>query len=197
VSFTACSLLVTDRLPSGYQAEQGVMPSCDQSNLPAGVDLLFFLGTGIGALAAFDAAANPPARVAPGDPTPSENYAAGASLGAAALLTGYSMLVGFDRTSTCRSAVEAAGFESHGSRDWVWPTLILLTVGAAAAARGGGGNGAAFDPDACTAYAIRTAPVAMERTRAPSLDRGRARITAAFRSGCSRRRVAAGCRVRT
>lgn len=156
LNFSACSLLVTDKLASGYQVQPGEMPPCDQSNLPAGVDLLLFLGTGIGAIAAFDRAANPHSMPDADDATPSENYAAGASLGAAALLTGYSMLAGFDRTSSCRSAVEEAGFEPNGARDWVWPTLILLTVGAAAAARGGG-NTSVIDPDACTAYAIRTA----------------------------------------
>ena len=156
MSFSACSLLVTDKLPRGYQVQQGEVPPCDQSNLPAGVDLLLFLGTGVGAIAAFDRAANPQAMPDADDATSSENYAAGVSLSAAALLTGYSMLAGFDRTSTCRSTVEAAGFESSGGRDWVLPTLILLTAGAAAAARGGGSTGV-IDPDACTAYAIRTA----------------------------------------
>lgn len=89
----------------------------------------------------------------PPDPKTPDSHSgealAAVAVGGLAVLTGYSMVVGFNRSSECRDATQAAGIEPDGSRDWVWPWVILFTVGGAALI--------SRDPDQCSAGAVRTA----------------------------------------
>lgn len=125
---SACSLIVTDPLPPGHQIQHGVLPHCTQSNGAAGVDLLLALFSAGGAAAAASDASNPNL------PADEKEGAAPAAvvLGGLAVLTTYSMVRGFQKSSTCRKAVEAAGFESHGAHNWLIAPLVLFTAAAAA-----------------------------------------------------------------
>jgi len=144
VALSSCSLLVTTPLPSHYEPTQGQEPECSQSNWAAGMDMIFMLGFGIGTIAAADVATSPATGSASQD---TSSYAAGAvALGAATLLTGYSMVRGFQRSSACRDAVRDAGLEPHGDNDWLRTWAVFLTIGGAALA---GASGASADPDLC------------------------------------------------
>jgi hypothetical protein len=147
---SACSLIVTDPLPPGHQIQYGVMPACSQSNGAAGVDLLLGLFSAGGAAAAASDAGNP-------NLTPEEKEGAAPAaviLGSVAVLAAYSMVRGFQKSSSCRAAVDAAGFQSSGGNNWVLPPLILFTAAAAASSSG---SPRPVDADLCPPGGIQTA----------------------------------------
>jgi hypothetical protein len=148
---------------SNYQPTQFVAPDCSQSNWAAGVDMMLMLGTGIASGIETSTAASEPAVTTSSQQT--SDIEAAIALGGLALLTGYSMVRGFQKSSDCRSATEAAGIPSRGENDWLISWAVLLTVGAAALARAGG------DPDSCSPGAVHTA-VCRDGWESCSLHRG-------------------------
>lgn len=138
------------------------VPDCRQSNLDAGFDLLFAVLSVAGAAAALDDNNRP-------DVTADDrqgNEIAAVGLGGLAVLTTYSMFVGFSRSSACRDVVRASGYEPYGANDWLLPPVILITAGAAAAAVNNRTNAPAttptstapaYDEDLCAPGATPTA----------------------------------------
>lgn len=170
VILQGCSLIATRPLSTGYIVEHGVKPDCSQSNWAAGTDVLFALFGGIGSIAAADEAASPtPVYDGGSGMTSGELAATAVGLGAFTVVTLYSAVKGFDRSSTCRSAVAEAGFPTRGDKDWLWP-FIIFAAAAIASSKSGGGASQQGDPDSCGPYDRRTA-VCRDGTYSCSLHR--------------------------
>jgi len=86
--------------------------------------MLTMFATVIGAGVAMDEVANPEL-ASDGRSSDEGAVARAVGLSGLALLTGYSMLEGFDRSSTCRSATAAAGLPTRGESDWALPFVVL------------------------------------------------------------------------
>jgi len=141
----------------------GVPVPCTASNWAAGVDMVLLATSLLAAGASsedVDDISTPEREDEVGD-------SSAIGLVVFSVVPAISMIYGFKKTGHCRATRRARGEIVGGDSDWVWPPLIIVTIGIAATARS---RNQPTDDDHCTPGA-RTTALCRDGTASCSLNR--------------------------